>query len=71
MQKLLAHVPLSGDLSGEVLLLLLDALVGGETHGVHELHGAAQLLGSVGNIALHGAGEQVPRTNSCCSRQFS
>ena len=59
VSQLLAHVHLSSDLSGEVLLLLLDALAGLEANGIHELDGAAQLLGGVGDILLHAALEDI------------
>ena len=68
---LLAHVHLGGDLGGEVLLLLLDALTGHEANGLDELHGAAQLLGGVSDVLLTVPLKMSPRTNSCCSRQFS
>ena len=53
--SLLAHVHLGSDFGGEVLFLLLDALALDEVDSVNKLDGAAQLLGSVGNVALDGA----------------
>ena len=58
-EKLLSAGDLSSDLSSEVLFLLLDALTLDVVDSIDEGSLAAQLLGSVSNVASHIALEQV------------
>ena len=58
-QLLVGAGDLCGNLISEVLFLLLDALTLDVVNGVHEGDLAAQLLGSVSNVASHIALKQV------------
>ena len=58
-QLLASTGDLSSDFSSEVLFLLLDALALNVVQSIYELNGTAQLLGSISNVALNAALEQV------------
>ena len=59
MKLLLSTGNLGSDFSSEIVDLLLDAFTLGVVDSVHKGDLAAQLLGSVGNVASHITLEQV------------